>query len=103
MTRTRQPGEWGYRLKPITCPWCDNEVDAATEVREDHPRRRKPQPGDFSICIMCSQLGRYLPDMTLARATDAEIAMLARDHPAAMEEIRLAQRAVRQMPRDQAG
>jgi len=43
------------------CPYCDYKIDMASSTRDDE----KPQPGDISICLNCTGVMSYGPDMAL--------------------------------------
>lgn len=61
------------------CPCCGYATDSASTL--DGARGRAPSPGDFSLCLRCSAILVYGPDLGLLRAPDAALAELAREQP----------------------
>lgn len=61
-----------HRVAAMKCPWCDHPVDAATNTEFGYAKR--PDPGDFSVCIKCYSPMRFGADVvTLERCTDREM------------------------------
>lgn len=62
------------RLKPSPCLDCGKMNDTATFVgKEDE----KPSPGDFCVCLHCSNVMAYDERMRLRALTDAEVIEIA--------------------------
>jgi hypothetical protein len=57
-----------HRLPPVACPGCFSKLDAASSLDGDSP----PVTGDFTVCLCCSALLRYGPDMELEVTSLAE-------------------------------
>jgi hypothetical protein len=58
------------------CPACDYRLDSATIF---HGEDVLPEPRDFSVCLNCGQILVYRGDLTLRKATRAEISELMDD------------------------
>lgn len=48
---------------PTVCPGCGKVLSAATA------RNAVPKPGDFSVCVYCTAVLRFNPDLTLRTTT----------------------------------
>ena len=79
---------WTGQLVPSFCPRCFKLLNAATNMEG----KDKPEPGDFTICIKCSSVLRFNPDMQLELA---HLDMIPAEARPSFEEII---RAVRQIP-----
>jgi hypothetical protein len=50
-----------HRLPAVACPGCFSKLDAASSFDGDGP----PASGDFTVCLECSAVLRYGPNMEL--------------------------------------
>ena len=58
------------------CPQCGYKLDAATKA---YGEEASPEAGDTSVCLNCGQVLKYQADLTLRKATAAEIRELMDD------------------------
>lgn len=79
------------RVPVSRCPYCDAPNDRASGVYE-----RGPQPGDFSVCLICASLLRFGDAMRLRIPSRAELDALPPDF---LAELRTYQRIVRDLDR----
>lgn len=77
------------------CPQCDYKLDAATKA---HGEEAFPEAGDTSVCLNCGQVLKYQADLTLRKATVAEIRELM-EQPEAWATIEKAQMFIQQRGR----
>ena len=80
-------------LPRVPCPNCHREADDATCVRE--PAKR-PQAGDFTVCIYCGVLMAYDAEMRPGALNDEQVTELL-ENPARLEEIRRIQGMIHYM------
>lgn len=64
--------------KPIVCPHCNSNLDAAMEVND---RSATPSVGDVSICFVCGGICFYGEGDTLIKPTKEQLDKLYREHP----------------------
>lgn len=50
------------------CPYCDEKLNAATNVEEKH----KPGPGDITLCLYCCNILYFDDEMVPTRFTKEE-------------------------------
>jgi hypothetical protein len=79
------------RLKPVSCPTCRYEMDAATAVFA----AVRPKPGDVTVCINCAALLQFANDMSLILANTHELTLDV------LDQLAEAQAAVKKMHREQ--
>lgn len=91
MRRRRETGP--KRLPKTSCPACGYVMDDATAADGSNVW---PEPGDFSLCLRCGEVLVYNGQMTVRRATNAEINELEPAHRA--ELISYSQLIVREDP-----
>lgn len=80
-----------YRLIESRCPACNYELDAATVT---HGEDKLPCEGDASICLNCGQVLKYQADLTLRKASAADVRELMQESPDAWATIEKAQRFI---------
>ena len=74
------------RLKNVPhCPVCDEKLDGATVIDNDHAT---PKPGDISVCWRCTSFLTYTNDMNLRLLTELEVYGLDAHAKALMIEMR---------------
>ncbi len=61
---------------PTLCPSCGYRSDRAISTTPESPPLR---PGDISVCVNCSCLNIFKDDLTLRKATEAEIVSMMED------------------------
>lgn len=59
-----------YKLRESRCPTCGYKLDGATKA---HGEEAAPEQGDTSICLNCGEVLKYEADLTLRKATAAEM------------------------------
>ncbi len=85
------------RLNPdARCSKCRNRIDGATGVNEE---RAEPQPGGYSICCYCGQVGIYQADFTVRPIDAGEVAALAATSPEFAERLKVLRGCVAQLQR----
>lgn len=52
-----------------TCPCCSAYFSACSGIDHSHA----PKPGDFSVCIQCAAVLRFLADLTIAEVSNDDI------------------------------
>ena len=67
------------------CPVCDEKLDGATVVNDDHAI---PEPGDLSVCFGCGSFLTYRDDMTMRLLTEMEVYGLDAHAKATLIEMR---------------
>jgi hypothetical protein len=83
------------RTKPTLCPYCGYLADSLGTT-DGSPGA--PSPGDISICLNCAEVQVIADDMTLRKATPADLAEIAAD-PEWAASVRDAQTTLRSMQR----
>ena len=72
-----------YELPHQVCPWCAYHMTLASEVslEEDRAglRRRKPKPGDCTMCARCGELCTFTADLTLVKPSDDDLLEMGQD------------------------
>ena len=53
----------------MKCPNCNYSLEAHTSIGD----AAKPEHGDYSICINCTEYLKFDQDLHLVKATDAEV------------------------------
>lgn len=76
-----------------TCPNCGHQFDGATWHNSD-AEEHSQAPGDFVVCVRCSELLRFRSDMKPAIANPADYLDLTTE-PGAYEAVIKLQRDVR--------
>lgn len=66
-------------LRAQPCPWCGFLLDMHSLVAQGDEPDASPEPGDFTLCTRCGQVGAYDADLRLRRLTLAENMEAARD------------------------
>jgi len=84
MTTTRVPLQY--------CPECKTQLEAATSLIDG----QTPEPGDPTVCIVCTAILIYEPGMMVRLATKDELRALT---PANLFELVRTQTAIREMHR----
>lgn len=64
------------RTPTCNCPWCSEEVTAATDPKDEG---KSPSSGDATLCLYCGEWCVFDTDLTLRKPTDAEFVALAAD------------------------
>lgn len=59
-------GDTGAVIPECNCPWCGKLFDRASHMMKKESR---PKPGDFSVCINCSMVNRFGPDLRIERTS----------------------------------
>jgi DNA-directed RNA polymerase subunit RPC12/RpoP len=59
--------------KPTNCPRCGYRVEMATGLGH----RKRPRPGDFSLCLRCGQLLRFDHEFEPVMAFERELEQLS--------------------------
>jgi hypothetical protein len=80
-----RPPDADVGVVPTVCPWCGRRND----LHAGMPGTR-PKPGDVGICWRCAGPAVFLDDLTMRRATDAEMEEMATD-PQVVEAVRAMQ------------
>lgn len=83
--------EFFEHVVPLThCPCCGHKFDRASGfISKD-----KPEAGNFTACIECAQVLRYLADGQMCKATDEDLVELALDNPKAFYVLTSLQNAI---------
>lgn len=76
-----------FETKLNECPVCKHKIDRASETMEGG---REPKGGDFSVCIYCTAFLRFEDDMTLRKATQADMDELPPEARQTMARVRWA-------------
>jgi hypothetical protein len=63
------------RLPACDCPWCSEELTAATDLKDDSV----PAPGDATLCAYCGEWCVFDTDLMLRKPTDNEFVALGAD------------------------
>jgi len=58
------------------CPACKHELDVATSAADDD---RKPKEGDFSLCMYCGEILRFIENFKLKVADQEDLEDLIDD------------------------
>jgi hypothetical protein len=58
------------RTPPSHCLDCHELIDAASSL---FSKKKKPRPGDFTVCIECGHIMAFAGDLTLRELTSAEM------------------------------
>lgn len=72
----------GRRLPKVACPHCDHPLDAATRVGDNF----RPKPGDITICLKCSEILVFQPDMTVRLAFLNDLLNLPKEEARLLEK-----------------
>jgi len=94
---TRKDGgfNWTDTAHPRSpCPFCDAPLDRASSPEGYHP-----SPGNFTVCLVCTQILIFKQDLSLRGATVEELKKLDEQHPRFANKMRLMQRAARLVDR----
>lgn len=84
-----------HRMTPGTqCPACGYEMDAVTELTTEGTL---PKPGDFSLCVKCSQPLRFDNSLKLIAISTFELARLSRHYPETIELLEKARAKVEEI------
>ncbi|MCE7567552.1 hypothetical protein LZS85_15620 [Aliivibrio fischeri] len=57
------------------CPHCDSKINAYACMEED----AHPKEGDFNICVYCTTVFKYGPDLSLVFVTDEDLEDVSED------------------------
>lgn len=79
-------------IKPTLCPCCGYLMDRASHPTDG---ARRPNPGDYSLCISCGSLLSFNADFSLSKTPAEEEANLPADQRFEIERIRHAIEKVR--------
>lgn len=66
-----------YKTKPDICPSCGNIQDAMTSKQS----KRKPNPGDFSICYNCGAINQLDESLIMVKAETSILLDFASKQP----------------------
>lgn len=80
------------RTETCWCPNCFHKLDAFTSLSDNKDDRPKPEPGDYTICIECACVLKWVDEKTLVRSSLLEIPVESR-----MRFAQVAQ-AIQQLP-----
>jgi hypothetical protein len=69
--------EFSSEMPPCGCPVCGKMLDAAKSLETGG----RPKANDFSICLYCSSVLRFRPDMVLERITTQDLRDLFENDP----------------------
>jgi hypothetical protein len=83
-----------FKVVPNTCPFCGYVADRAANTSG----KRRPKPGDVSVCLKCTQPSFFGDDMMMRKPTAAEEVELSSDSEAA-KQCRLLRRAMHRVDR----
>jgi hypothetical protein len=64
------------RIPDCDCPWCSEEITAATDPKNSS---NSPASGDATLCMYCGEWCVFDTDLMLRKPTDAEFEELAAD------------------------
>jgi hypothetical protein len=79
-------------MRVSLCPHCGAKLDAATFAgKGEHTAK----PGDWSICIYCTQMLVFDGDMTLRKPAEGEFETLRKEDPAFAKGLEYAVHVVR--------
>ena len=56
------------RINPFNCLACGYAMDSATVVTS----KRRPKPGDVSLCVRCANVAAFRDDLQLRPLTELE-------------------------------
>jgi hypothetical protein len=54
-----------HHVPRSTCPTCGHSMDGAANFESDGEDPRPPDVGDFTICIQCTEILEFGPDLQL--------------------------------------
>lgn len=65
--------EKNSQLEKTTCPKCKHKLDAATHAGLEDCQ---PKKNDLTVCLYCSSILIYKPNLTLREATEKDLKKL---------------------------
>lgn len=74
------------------CPFCQHRSGVLCDAETNIPKT-KPEPGDLTVCLQCSEVLEFQPDMTLAMASLSKLLQL---DPQQHHQIENLQKQIRQ-------
>jgi len=62
----QKPEDWAYTVPDSGCPNCGKVLDRASETLRE---KKKPKPGDCSVCMYCCAVLVFDDNLRMRRAT----------------------------------
>jgi hypothetical protein len=84
-----------FRMPKSRCPYCDKLLDVASNITDN----RGPEPGDWTVCIGCSQFLVYEFDLRLRKPRAGEQEACFSAHPVFKEQMYIMAEVVRSLDR----
>jgi hypothetical protein len=81
------------RVRGSPCPHCNKPLDAGSGAGHNG----RPRPGDLTVCAYCAEPSRFGPDLALVKLDTLELQRMAREDPAAHQELQFARAVIRTM------